>query len=179
MSSQKCILYTKSSFSWTDGNLLKWTYIIDKLQYYGIRGISLMCFESYPSKRTQYVEIDNFKSSPQTITTGVPQGSILGPLLFLIYMRDMPQASSLFKIFLYADDTTLFSALDYSLSLDIPASSELINRELSRVGEWIIINSLSINITKTKYMLFNPRQKDVSHVTLEPTLIREKNRTSR
>ena len=134
-----------------------------------------MWFESYLSKRTQYVEIDNFKSSPQTITTGVSQGSILGHLLFLIYMNDMPQASSIFKFILYADDTTLFSPLDYSLSLDIPASSELINRELSRVGEWLIINRLSINIIKkTKYMLFHPKQKDVSHITLEPTLNGEK-----
>ena len=101
--------------------------VINKLQHYGIRGTSWMWFESYLSKRTQYVEIDNFKSSPQTITTGVSQGSISGPLLFLIYMNDMPQASSLFKFILYAD-ATLFSALDYALSLDIPAPSELINR---------------------------------------------------
>ena len=148
--------------------------LIDKLQNYGIRGISLMWFESYLSKRTQYVEIDNFTSSPQTIMTRVPQGSILGPLLFLIYMNDMRRASSLFKFILYADDTTLFSALDYSPSLDILAYSELINRELSRVGEWLIINRLSINITKTKYMLFHPRQMDVSHMRLEPTLNGEK-----
>ena len=147
--------------------------LIDKLQHYGIRGISLMWFESYLSKMTQYVEIDNFKSSPQTFTTGVPQCSILGPLLFLIYMNDMPQASSLFTFIPYAGDTTLFSALDYSLSLDIPASGELINRELSRVAEWLIINRLSINITKTKYMLSHPK-KGVSHMTFEHTLNGEK-----
>ena len=127
-----------------------------------------MWCESYLSKRTQCIEIHNFK--PQTIIAEVPQGSILVPLLFLIYMNDMFQASSLFKCILYADDTTLFIALDYSLSLDIPASSELINIDLSRVGEWLIIDHLSITIAKTKYMLFHPRQKDVSHIPIEPNL---------
>ena len=84
-------------------------------------------FWCYLSKRAQCVEINNFKSSKQTITIGVRQGSNSGPLLFLIYMNDMTQASNLLKFILYADDTTLFSALDYSLSLDITESSELIN----------------------------------------------------
>ena len=72
----------------------------------------------------------------------------------------MPQDSKLFKSILYAVDTTLFSALDCSLSLDISASSELVHRELSCVGEWLVINRLSINISKTKYMLFHPRRKE-------------------
>ena len=71
-------------------DMLDHKILIDKLHHCGIRGISLMWSESYPSKGTQCVEIDNFKSSPQTITTGVPQGSILGSLLFPIYMNDMP-----------------------------------------------------------------------------------------
>ena len=124
--------------------------LIDKLGYYRTRGTTLMWFESYLSQRTQYVEVDNFKSSHQIITTGVPQGSILGPLLFIFYMNDMPLSSKLFKYIRYTYDTTLFSALDYSLSLDISTSRERINRELSRVRKWLIIDRLSINISKTK-----------------------------
>ena len=89
-------------------------------------------------------------------------------------MNDIPLSGNLFKFILYADDIIPFSALDYSLSLDISASSEL----LSRVGKWLIMNHLSIYI-KTKYMLFHPRQKDVNHVTPEPTMNGEKIRKSR
>ena len=86
----------------------------------------------------------------------------------------MPLSSKLFEFILYADDTTLFSALNYSLSLDISTSCELITRELSRVGEWLIINRLSIKISKTKYMIVHPTQKDISHVTIEPSLNEDK-----
>ena len=110
------------AFDTLDHNIL-----IDKLGYYVFRGTSLMWFESYLYQMTQYVEVDNFKSSHQTITTGVPQGSILGPLLFLIYMNDMHLSSKLIRSILYADDTTLFSALDYSLSLDISTPVNLLS----------------------------------------------------
>ena len=103
------------AFDTLDHNIL-----IDKLQHYGVRGISLMCFESYVSKKDTVRRYELIiQITPQTITTGVPQGSILGHPLFLIYMNDMPQASKLFKFILYADDTTRFSALGYSLSSGI------------------------------------------------------------
>ena len=143
--------------------------LINKILYYEIRGIWLIWLENYLSHRTQYVEVDNFISSSQTITNGVLQGSIRGPLLFLICMNDMPLPSNLFKFILYTDGTTIFSALDYSLSLDIYASSELINKQLSSVGEWLMINRPSINISKTKYMLFHPRQ-NINYATPELTL---------
>ena len=96
--------------------------IIAKQRYCGIRFISLKWFESYLSQGIQYVEVDIFKSSHQTITTRVTQGSILGLFVFLIYMNDMPLSSKLLKFILYKDDTTRFSALDYSLSLDVSTS---------------------------------------------------------
>ena len=102
------------AFDTLDHNIL-----IKKLQYYGVIGTPLNWFQSYLTDRTQYVEVNNESSSLQTILTGVPQGSILGPLLFLIYMNDIPNASNLFTFILYADDTTLFSTTEYS----IPSSS--------------------------------------------------------
>ena len=82
--------------------------LVKKLECYGIRGKSNEWFCSYLANRKQYVEINDKKSITSTITCGVPQGSMLGPLLFIIYINDMHKASSLQCIH-YADDTTLFS----------------------------------------------------------------------
>ena len=85
--------------------------LIDKLKYYGVHGTNLNLFSSYLENRKQYTEIDNIKSNMLSITTGVPQGSILGPLLFIIYIDDFAQASKMFNFLIYADDTTLSSTL--------------------------------------------------------------------
>ena len=83
------------------------TILLSKLRYYGIGGNELNWFSSYLSDRQQYVESNGVSSTLLSLKTGVPQGSILGPLLFLVYMNDIPQASSHFKFILYADDTTI------------------------------------------------------------------------
>ena len=80
--------------------------LLRKLEAYGIRGNALQLFESYLKDRFQFVQLDNVKSSISLIEFGVPQGSILGPLLFLIYINDLPAATKLF-VKLYADDTFL------------------------------------------------------------------------
>ena len=85
--------------------------LIHKLEYYGIKGTELMWFKSYLSDRKQFVEIENCKSDYQTITTGVPQGSVLGPLLFLIYVNNFPEVSNLITKLL-ADDTCLLITFD-------------------------------------------------------------------
>ena len=149
------------AFDTLDHNIL-----IKKLQYYGVIGTPLNWFQSYLADRTQYVEVNNESSSLQTILIGVPQGSILGPLLFLIYMNDIPNASNLFT-FIYADDTTLFSTIEYSIPSSASNYHQTINSNLSQVTDWLIANRLSLNVktTTTKYMLFHSYQKDINQVT--------------
>ena len=90
------------------------------------------------------------------ITTEVPQGSILGPLLFLIYLNDITNASTAFELLLYADDSTLTRTLG---SFNIHGNFPDINIELDKINEWLKVNKLSLNIGKSKYMLFNSPQK--------------------
>ena len=139
--------------------------LINKLKYYGINGTPLCWFMSYLSNGTQYVEMNNVISSRSTISTGVPQGSILGPLLFLVYMNDLPCASNLFHCILYANDTTLFSTFGYSIPLQNSNVSDQLNQELLQVYEWLSVNKLSLNINKIKFMVFHPYQKDISQLT--------------
>ena len=85
--------------------------LLNKLTYYGLERSSLNLLKSYLKNRSEYVEFENAKSDILSINIGVPQGSVLGPLLFIIYINDLPKASKMFHIIMYADDTTLFSTV--------------------------------------------------------------------
>ena len=88
------------------------TILLNKLKYYGLKGSTLNLFQSYLNNRKQYTEIEDTTSTILPIHVGVPQGSILGPILFIIYVNDLPQCSNKFHFIMYADDTTLSSTID-------------------------------------------------------------------
>ena len=141
--------------------------LLDKLKYYGIKGTALNWFTSYLSERTQYVQYKDQSSSKSQITTGVPQGSILGPLLFIIYVNDIKNISKKFKLIIYADDTTLIEPICTFENQTDPTLKNLedsINSELGNIVEWLALNKLSLNAKKTKMMVFHYKQKNVRSI---------------
>ena len=143
------------AFDTIDHNIL-----LSKLKYYGVHGREYDLFQDYLSNRCQYVEYNGSISTTRSITTGVPQGSILGPLLFIIYINDLPSVSNLFDMLIYADDTTLICNLDEVLD------ESTLNMELNNIHGWMSSNKLSLNIKKTKYMIFHTKQRHVIYPSL-------------
>ena len=140
--------------------------LLRKLRYYGLSGNSLLWFKSYLTDRKQYVQFKDSLSSYSNIRTGVPQGSILGPLLFIIYMNDIAHITNKFFFTIYADDTTLIAPIctfDIKNNLSI---SKNINAELKVITDWLALNKLSLNAKKTKMMVFHYHQKRISDLNL-------------
>ena len=128
--------------------------LLKKLAHYGIRGTALKWFESYLSNREQYVTYNGISSSKQRIECGVPQESILGALLFLIYINDLCLVCKHTSAILFADDTNLFTS-----GKDLKSLESTTNSELSHISLWLKVNKLSLNIKKTHYMILCRRKK--------------------
>ena len=130
--------------------------LINKLEYYGVRNNELKLLASFLQNRFQYVNIRDTDSLLYSVKTGVSQGSVLGTLLFILYINDFCMASKLFNFIFYADDTTLYTLLEDLSHFTV----DKINRELYNKLEWLNINKLSINVKKRKITIFRMPQKN-------------------
>ena len=124
-----------------------------KLEHYGIRGTAQDWFKSYLTAREQYVSINGYNSSHLNVTCGVPQGSVLGPLLFLIYINDLPLVSSKLTFYLFADDTNIYYEAE-----NLVQQQSVVNKELKKVKKWLDANKLSLHIDKTNFIMFKSPQ---------------------
>ena len=136
--------------------------LIYKLKSYGLSEAALKLMQSYLTNRKQYVEINNTQSTKNDITVGVPQGSILGPLLFIIYINDIIHSSTVFRFIIFADDKTLYTTLNTQEDIN-----DILNDELVKINNWLKVNKLSLNVAKTKVMLFHMPQKRIINLRLK------------
>ena len=133
--------------------------LLAKLEIYGIRGVANNLIRSYLHNRQQYVVYNNSESSYKTITCGVPQGSILGPLLFLLYINDISYCSNILAFILFADDTNIICS-----NSNIWELMRTVNAELVILSDWFKANRLSLNIQKTSFMLFGFKHLSVRNI---------------
>ena len=139
---------------------LKHDLLIKKLERYGIRGLPLALIKSYLTNRKQKVIINGVESDLLPLLIGVPQGSILGPLLFIIYVNDITSAAPSEKVALYADDTTCITG-----ALTVYETTENAKTALVNLGNWFAANGLSLSPTKCKFALINDKLETAHHKT--------------
>ena len=133
--------------------------LIEKLEIAGIRGVSLALLTSYLSRRTQLVKIKGTTSASLPLTIGIPQGSCLGPLMFLIYFNDANKLNLRGSLYLYADDSAIFYK-----SKTVSANVESMKLDLSLLSEFFRLNRLTLNVEKSNVMHFHSKRKRIIDV---------------
>ena len=161
-------LYTYFFYLWATLPEINILYLIsyiylDKIKHLGITGLAYKLLQSYLLNRQQYAAFKNRRSDLKIINNGVLQGSILGPMLFLIYINDFPNTSKLFNFLMYADDTRLFCCLE---DIQSPHKGYTLNQEFQKVYKWLLANKLKLNIAKTTYLIFSKRNKNINLIYL-------------
>ena len=148
--------------------------LLDKLHCYGVRATAHDWFTSYLSNRLQLVNYNGYESDFRVMKYGVPQGSILGPLLFLIYINDLPAVSKFFMPIIFADDTNLFCT-----GPNLKYIVYQINQEIRMIYLWVKANKLSLNIDKTYFMLITPIifHRNMDDIIIDGKQIMEVNET--
>ncbi len=146
--------------------------LISKLEKYGIRGLPASLIKSYLTNRTQITIVNGIRSHEKNVLCGVPQGSILGPLFFLLYINDLPSSTS-FKVKLFADDACLIKSNEDEKALQVE-----VNNELSKVNDWLKVNKLSLNYEKTNFMIFsNKKTKTDIKIKIDGVFLNKVNST--
>ena len=138
-------VYLQKAFDTVNHDIL-----ISKLEHYGIRGIANNWFSSYLKNRSQFVSILGYESSTKPINHGVPQGSVLGPLLFLIYINDLYSSIKHSKVYHFADDTNLLN-----ISSSPKNMQKQVNADLKILYSWLLANKISLNCDKTEIIFFH------------------------
>ena len=150
--------------------------LLRKLEAYGVSGNELGVFRSYLTGRSQYVSLDGINSDTKPINRGVPQGSVLGPLLFLVYINDFPKCSKFFKFTIFADDSTLTSKFTNISEENIALKLE---HELKKVDEWLLVNRLKLNTNKSHFITFSYRKNtSIRPINVGNNFIKEVNTTT-
>ena len=130
------------------------TILLKKLEHYGVRGLANNWFKSYLTNRQQFVSINGFNSTLKVMKYGVPQGSVLGPLLFLIYINDLNKAMKFCTTHHFADDTNLLY-----ISKSIKQIQKYVNLDLRFLCNWLKANKISLNASKTEMLIFRDPRK--------------------
>lgn len=133
--------------------------LLEKLKNYGFRGKAFELMKSYLSERTQYVSIDGIKSERREISYGVPQGTVLGPILFILYINNLFTLNTTGQILSFADDTVIFYSEDNWENLKTMAE-----KDFNRIKQWFDKNTLTMNIDKTKYLTFTSYKNNLPNL---------------